>query len=108
MSRDKGKRGEREGAAKFGETFGCEAYRGRQYHGRDDAPDVVCEVPIHLEVKRTERLAVYDALEQAKADAGDKPPMVLHRRNGKRWIVVAYLDDMPEIVTLLYLQLANK
>jgi hypothetical protein len=27
--------------------------------------------------------------------------MVLHRKNGKRWVVIHYLDDLPAISTAI-------
>lgn len=97
-SREKGARGERELAKEFARLFGVEAYRGRQYHGRDDAPDIVCGIPgVHVECKRTEALSLYPAMEQAKADAGDSVPIVVHRRNGKPWLVVVELENLLEL-----------
>ena len=98
-SRDKGKRGEREAAAALREVLSIEARRGVQYQGGPDSPDVSTELDsqLHIEVKRTERLSLWDALDQAQKDAGDRPAMVLHRKNGKRWVVIHYLDDMPAI-----------
>lgn len=89
MSKQKGKRGEREAAAELGELIGCNARRGVQYQGSADSPDVVLEgVNIHVECKRTETLNVYKALEQATGDAGNKVPIVWHRRNGKPSVVI--------------------
>ena len=34
-----------------------------------------------------QRLNVNDAISQAKADCGDKHPVVAHRRNGGEWLV---------------------
>ena len=99
MSRNKGKRGEREAAAALREVLGIKARRGVQYQGGPDSPDVSTELDsqLHIEVKRTERLSLWDALDQAQEDAGDRPAMVLHRKNGRRWVVIHYLDDMPAI-----------
>ncbi len=85
-SRDKGKRGERE-FAKFCREQGYEARRGQQYSGLE-GEDVVGLPGIHVEVKRTERLSLYDAMAQAKSDAGGKIPMVAHRKNNSRWLVI--------------------
>jgi hypothetical protein len=103
MSRQKGKRGEREAAAELGQLLGCDARRGVQYKGGPDSPDVVLEgVNIHVECKRTEALNVYKALEQATADAGHKVPIVWHRRNGKPSVVIvetARLMDLAKEIT---------
>ena len=64
---------------------------------------------LHIEVKRTERLNLYDALEQAIDDmAEDDIPVVLHRRNHKPWVAIVRLDDLPRLAILLYLHLAEK
>ena len=70
MSREKGKRGERELASKLRE-FGYNARRGQQYCGANGDADVVGLPGMHIEVKRTERLHLYDALDQSKRDAKD-------------------------------------
>ena len=89
MSRQKGKRGERECAAELAALLGVAARRGVQYQGGPDSPDVVLEgVPIHVECKRTERLDLYAAVEQAAIECGDKLPIVWHRRNGKGSVVI--------------------
>ena len=70
MSRRKGKVGERECAAEMGELLGVEARRGVQFQGGPDSPDVVLPgVNLHVECKRVERLKLWDAIDQAKADA---------------------------------------
>lgn len=92
-SRDKGKRGERELAGKLRE-HGFDARRGVQYHGGPDSPDVTGLEGVHIEVKRVERLSLYDALSQAKADAGlGEMPVVMHRRNNCEWVVIQPLED---------------
>lgn len=95
MSKQKGKRGEREAAAELGQLLGCHARRGVQYQGSTDSPDVVLEgVNIHVECKRTETLNVYKALEQATEDAGSKVPIVWHRRNGKPSVVIVSTEHL--------------
>jgi len=89
----KGKGGERE-LSHFLTSRGFPARRGRQYSGDPTAPDVVSELPLHIECKRTERLSVYPAIEQAASDSGNKPPLVCHRRNGKPWLAILHLDDL--------------
>lgn len=107
MQRNKGKVGERELAHELSRLFGVDAYRGRQYHGRDDAPDVVVDIPgVHIECKRTERLSLYRAMQQAIDDAGDNVPVVMHRSNRKPWLAVVRLDDLPALAVQLYLTMA--
>lgn len=107
-SRNKGKRGEREAAAEVRRLFRTDARRGRQYSGSDESPDIIAEIEdVHFEVKRAENLRLYDALDQAISDAGDKIPVVLHRQNRKPWVAVVRLDDLPRLAVQLYLTLAE-
>jgi hypothetical protein len=107
-SRNKGKRGEREAAAEIRRLFGTEAHRGRQYCGSDQSPDIVTAINgVHFEVKRAESLRLYQALDQAVADAGDKIPIVLHKQNQRPWVAIVRLDDLPRLATQLYLTLAE-
>ena len=93
-SREKGKRGERECAtemaAVFGLTYGVDARRGVQHQGGPDSPDVVLDgVPIHIEAKRVERLALWAAIEQARADAPPgSVPVVWHKPNRRGSVVI--------------------
>ena len=92
-SKQKGKRGELELAA-FLREFGYAARRGQQFCGSDDSPDIVCDIPgIHIECKRCEAGNPYDWLAQAQRDAGQKVPVVFHRRNSKRWIIIMDAED---------------
>ena len=94
MSKAKGKRGERECAAELaavlGLTYGVDVRRGVQFQGGPDSPDVVLDgVPIHVEAKRVERLALWAAIDQAKADAPHgSVPIVWHRCNRRDSVIV--------------------
>ena len=100
-SRDKGKRGERELAAKLTELFGKLCRRGQQFCGIE-GKDVVGIPGVHIECKRAERLSLYQAIEQAKADAMDgEVPIVFHRQNGKEWLAVIPADSLPELARRL-------
>ena len=93
MSREKGKRGERELANTLKE-HGFDARRGQQFCGASGDADVIGLPGIHIEVKRTESLSLYSALEQAEADARDNEiPVVFHRRNHKKWVVIMELEN---------------
>jgi hypothetical protein len=102
-SRSKGKRGELEAAKALTRVLGCTARRGQQFSGGGDSPDVVHSIDgMHVEVKRTERFNLYDALDQAKQDAADESvPVVMHRRNRCPWVVVVELDRLPELVAII-------
>lgn len=93
MSRDKGKRGEREVVALLKE-YGFKARRGQQFRGGKDSPDVLHNIPnVHVEVKFRQTLSLYPVLETAKEEAPDKVPVVFHRRNNKPWVVILYAED---------------
>ena len=98
-SRRKGAVGERELAAVL-TAGGFPSKRGQQYQGSPDSPDVrVPSLPrIYLECKRTERLNLYDAIAQARQDAGDKLPIVAHRRNRCEWVAILPLVDLLAII----------
>lgn len=93
-SREKGKRGERdcrdELAALLGLVPGEAVRRGCQFKGGPDSPDVVIDgVPIHVEAKRVERLALWPAVEQARADAPTGVvPIVWHKCNRRPSVVI--------------------
>ena len=104
FSRNKGKVGERELAHELTRVLGVAARRGVQFRGGPDSPDVVADIPdVHIECKRTERFRLYEALEQAVADAGSNVPVVLHRQNRKPWVAVIRLDDLPALIQKLAL-----
>lgn len=88
-SRRKGKRGELDAAKRLRELGFVDARRGQQFHGGPDSPDVVGAIPgVHLEVKYTEWMSLWQALGQAVLDAGDNVPAVMHRKNGTDWVFV--------------------
>jgi hypothetical protein len=110
MSRQKGKRGEREAAAELGAILGVTARRGVQYQGGPDSPDVVLEgVPIHVEAKRTERLSLWAAIEQAKADAPTgSVPVVWHKANRRESVVIVETARLGDLVACVRKALENK
>lgn len=96
-SKRKGKTGELELAHKLKE-YGYDAKRSVQYNGKDGQADVVGLPHIHCEIKRVEKLNIYDAIAQAKRDAkGDDKPAVFHRKNRCNWLVTMELDEFMEI-----------
>jgi len=107
-SRRKGCRGEREAAAEIARLFHVEAYRGRQYCGAPEAPDIRTAIPgVHFEVKRVEKLQIYPSIDQASQDAGENIPVVLYRSNLRPWLAIVRLEDLPRLVVQLYLTLAQ-
>lgn len=101
-SNRKGKVGEREAAAAL-RALGLAARRTQQYSGTEGTSDLtVPGLKIHWEVKRTNRLSLYEAIAQAVRDAkDDHAPLVLHRRDREEWLAVLRLDDLAEIVAKL-------
>ncbi|MEA5003830.1 MAG: hypothetical protein VB081_10060 [Christensenella sp.] len=96
-SREKGKRGERELARKLRE-YGHDCRRGQQYCGGNGDADVVGLRGLHIEVKRVEALNIHKAVNQAIGDAkAGEIPVVMHRKNGEKWLVTMTLDDFMEI-----------
>lgn len=108
-SKRKGAAGEREAAAELCRLFGVQCRRGRQYHGGPESPDIAAFPGLHFEVKRAETFSAYAAMDQAIEDAAESSiPAVLHRRNGREWLAVVRLENLPELATRLYLIMAQK
>ena len=96
-SNRKGRNGERE-LARLLRGYGYDARRGQQYCGATGDADVVGLPGVHIEVKRTEKLSLYDALAQSIADARPgEMPIVVHRRNDCQWVVIQPLEDWMKI-----------
>lgn len=92
-SKRKGKVGELE-LCEVLRNYGFEARRGRQYKGTSDSPDVIGIPGFHIECKRCEQGNIYAWLDQATEEAGkDSIPVVMHRRNGREWVVIIGLDE---------------
>ena len=87
-SRAKGKAGELEWSHHCQEQ-GYDTRRSQQYSGvGEDAADIIGIKGVHQEVKRIERLNLYDAMAQSIRDANpDEMPIVAHRRNRGKWMV---------------------
>ena len=99
LSRDKGKAGERE-IVKLLRYYGYEARRGQQHRGGPGSPDVIHSVPgLHIEVKRRETFDLYGSLQQAQDEAADgEAPVIFHRRNGRRWVIVMDAHDFLQMM----------
>lgn len=95
MSREKGKRFERE-LARALRSYGYEARRTAQYCGNTgEAADVIGIPGVHIEAKHQEKMRLYDWYEQAKRDASGTGciPIVIHRQNNKETLVTMGLED---------------
>lgn len=95
-SKQKGKRGELEAAKVLRDLGFDDVRRTVQYNGQaeEGQPDL-CGIPgVHLEVKRTERIKLYDFWDQAVRDADEgETPVVMVRSNGKPWLMVTAVSD---------------
>lgn len=100
-SKKKGSRGELE-LSTILNGLGLTSRRTAQFCGKSgDASDIICEElsEFHIEVKRTETLSLYPAMDQAVRDSqGKKIPIVCHRRNSKKWLVILHLEDFISFV----------
>lgn len=102
-SRRKGKVGEL-AFVKVLEAHGFVARRGQQFRGGHDSPDIICDLPFHWEIKRTERLRIEEAYAQAVSECpAGRTPIVAHKRNQRQWMVtlsaeefLALLKKVPE------------
>lgn len=97
----KGKVAERE-VAELLRSYGFQARRGQQFSGGNESPDVVSNLPLHIEVKRVESFSLYSAVEQCKRDCGDTNYVIFHRKTKKEWVSILNSD------TFLFLMKTNK
>lgn len=96
-SKRKGNAGERE-LLTILTLHGIRCHRNDQrYIGGKNNPDISATIrdkPIHIEVKRVERLNLYAAMNQAVRDSdGNAFPVVVHRTNRNEWLVTFRLND---------------
>lgn len=65
-------------------------------------PDVVCQsLPIHVEVKRCERVCLPEWFRQSERDSerfGDGVPSVCFRRSREAWMIVLKLSDFLTLI----------
>ena len=101
MSREKGKRAEREAARALADLLGVQVRRAQQYAGGIDSADVVGVDGLHVEVKHQERMQLYDWIAQAVSDSDESVPIVVHRRNRSEWLCSLRLIDLPNLVDTL-------
>jgi len=98
-SRNKGKVGELEAAAKLRELFGWDCGRSVQHSGTTDSADLrVNSTPgLWFEVKRVQALNVPKTMQKAVEQAGRKTAVLLHRRNHDEWLLTVRLKDLPSL-----------
>lgn len=90
-SRSKGRSGEQEVARLF-RAAGYDCERVPNSGGLRLKGDLYGNVPVHVEVKRTEHLELWRSLAQAAAECGDKPPVLAFRRSRSPWYAAVPLD----------------
>lgn len=96
-SKRKGNAGERE-ISNILKEHGYLAHRGIQYDPARFEADVEGLPGIHIEVKRVEKLNIYEAMKQSERDAKEgEIPTVMHRRNRDEWKVTMLLTDFLEL-----------
>ena len=87
-SRSKGATAERELADLF-LRHGVLCQRTAQYCGMSGVPDIRCEgIDLHVEVKRTEKLRLADALAQVERDRHGRPWVICYRASRMPWLVI--------------------
>jgi hypothetical protein len=95
-SKRKGKRGEKEIAL----LLSSHGWTARV--GRHPEPDVVSDFPFAIEVKRNERLNIFNALAQIKQyclyKKDHRPYCVVFRKNGDEWTAAIPLEKLIEMV----------
>ena len=94
-AREKGQRGELD-ASKFLSGLGIKSRRGQQFSGLEGEDVVSADLPdVHWEVKRTEKLRLDSAMQQAENDAIlGQIPAVLHKKNFKPWLLTIPAERM--------------
>lgn len=85
-----------------------DARRGQQYSGGSGSPDVVGVPGVHFELKRTNSLRLYDAIDQSRNDAAasGNMPVVAHRCDNDRrkgtcrgeWLAILSIEDFLELL----------
>ena len=105
-SQQKGRAGELE-LTKILNGYGfTEVHPGRPLAFGSEA-DISGLKGVHCEVKRSERLNLYDAIRQSTEDSerfGDGMPAVFHRRNRQQWLVTMPLNSWIELYMKGYAQ----
>lgn len=101
-SRRKGKTAE-QAVVKALKTLGVNAMTGRAATGGyQNGADIICDLPVCLEVKNHSRDALPSWIDQAREQADDAPGAVVHKRHGKadaaKWFVTMQLDDFVKLV----------
>lgn len=99
-SREKGRKGEIEFIKRHLLPYWPGCKRNLDQFG-DDKRDCVEVAGIHFQIKRTESLRVWAAIEQAETEARDHDlPVVAFRRNRSKWYCIVEADEMVALLRL--------
>lgn len=99
-SRRKGKRGELEFIQRHLIPFWPDAKRNLDQFG-DDKRDCLEVGGVHWQIKRTENLKLWKAIEQAETEAAEHDlPVVAFRRNHSKWYCIVEADEMVALLRL--------
>jgi Holliday junction resolvase len=99
-SRDKGGRGELEVAAIF-RTAGFDCDRVPNSGGLRLKGDLYGDIPVHVEVKRAERLKIPEWLSQARDEAPEGvTPVLAFRRSREAWYACMPLEALVALLSI--------
>lgn len=109
ISRDKGKRGEREARDQVRNLWNApDCVRTAQVSGKYAGDLMGGPAGIHIEVKRYKRIASTDFMKQAVEDAAPgEVPVVLMREDGGDWLVTFRMADTEDFVERIRLALGT-
>ena len=93
--RNKGANAEREVSGILN-SYGIEARRGQVFNHQ---PDVITDLPIHIEVKRQETTKIHEWMKQSKEQCRGKFPAVVHRRSREKWLITMEFEDFLKLIT---------
>lgn len=100
MSRRKGQRGENEFITRHLVNYWPEAKRNLDQFG-DDGRDVLNVAGCHWQIKRTERLDLWAAIQQTECEAATTDtPIVAFRRNRSPWYCIIEADELVALLRL--------
>lgn len=99
-SRNKGARGEREFIQDHLVPHWPAAKRNLDQYGSDKR-DCLEVAGVHWQIKRTEKLELWKAIEQAETEARDHDiPVVAFRRNRSGWYCVIEADELVALLKM--------
>lgn len=96
--REKGANAERE-VAQLIRKHGFNARRGQVFNHE---PDIITDIPVHLEIKRQETTKIHEWMKQSTEQSRGQSPAVVHRRNREDWLITMKFEDWLEIIAPPY------